>query len=284
MSNLVTRIIFAVIAIPLTLVAVLKGGILFRGFLAVLLLGGGVEFYLMTKFKKMPVYLPLTLLGILLFCFRSTYALERTEEPLLFPVFFFIMLVLVVVEVFRADPEKALFRAGATLLSVFYIGFLGSYLMTIADPAALPVLSSPLIVRPKLNGSLLITLLFAVWGSDTFAFLFGKQIGGPLLLPRVSPKKTVAGLAGSVVGGIAGLLAGRTLFEPHFPSVKAVLIIGVLLGVLGQAGDLFESLIKRSCGVKDSSGIFPGHGGILDRLDALIFCAPVFYYALMFVR
>ena len=284
MGNLIKRILFAVIAIPLTLLAVLKGGNLFRGVLAILLLGGGVEFYRMTKAKGMPVYLPLTLFGILLFCFRSTYALERTEEPLLFPALFVIMFVLLVVEVLRADPEKALFRAGATLLSIFYIGFLGSYLMIIADPATLTALSAPLNVKARVNGSLLITLLFAVWGSDTFAFLFGKQIGGPLLLPRVSPKKTVAGLFGSVVGGMAGMLCGRTLFEPHFPSVKAVLIIGLLIGVLGQVGDLFESLIKRSCGVKDSSGVFPGHGGILDRLDALIFCAPIFYYALMFVR
>ncbi len=284
MSNIIKRLLFAAIAIPLTILAVLKGGYLFRIFLSVILVGGGIEFYRMTKEKGYTLFLPATIIGILLFCFRSTYALEKTEEPLFFPILFVVMFVLIVVEVFRADPEKALIRTGYTLLSIFYIGFLGSYLFIIADQDTFSMLTVISSVHPKINGALLIVLFFTVWGSDTFAFFFGKLIGGPLLLPRVSPKKTIAGLFGSVFGGILGMLAGRTLFDPSFPSITSVIVIGILIGILGQAGDLFESLIKRSCGVKDSSALFPGHGGILDRIDALIFCAPIFYYSLMFLR
>jgi phosphatidate cytidylyltransferase len=283
MSNLIIRILFAAVAIPVTLLAAFQGGNLFRAFLSLLLLGGGVEFYRMTKERGLPVFLPVTLAGILLFCFRSTYAMEKAEEPLLFPVIFLLLFALIMVEVFRADVEKGPMRAGLTVFSIFYIGFLGSYLITIADPETLEALSLPQRAQAKVNGGLLVMFLLAVWGSDTFAFLFGRLIGGRLLLPRVSPKKTVAGLFGSVFGGVAGMLVGRTLFEPHFPALTAVLIIGLLIGLFGQVGDLFESLIKRFCGVKDSSGLFPGHGGILDRLDAILFCAPIYYYALMFV-
>lgn len=89
-----------------------------------------------------------------------------------------------------------------------------------------------------------------------------------------------AGLIGSLGGGVMGMLVGRTLFEPAFPSLGGAVFIGLLMGLFGQAGDLFESMIKRACGVKDSSRIFPGHGGILDRIDALLFCAPIYYYML----
>jgi phosphatidate cytidylyltransferase len=181
---------------------------------------------------------------------------------------------LILREVFLADPDQAFARAGGTLLGIFYIGFLGSYLISISEHT----------VHPQMAQTGLMPLFLAVWGSDSFAYFAGCMFGRHPLAPTLSPKKTVEGLAGSVFGAVLGMMVGRTLFTPAFPSPASAVTLGVLLGLLGQAGDLFESLLKRSCGVKDSSSLFPGHGGILDRIDALIFCAPAYYYLLFLLK
>jgi phosphatidate cytidylyltransferase len=275
------RVLFAVLAIPITLFVIYAGGPFFRIFAMLLLLGGGIEFYLMTREKGRPVILPVVLMGIFYFCMRGITGADidmgglRTEhfevvKGFLFPTFFVFLFIIIIIEVLRADPAAGVERAGFTLLAVFYVGFLGSYLIAITHHT----------VHPQMKRFGLIMLLFAVWAADTFAFFLGKRFGKRLLWPKVSPKKTLIGFMGSLLGGVAGMLVGRTLFEPAFPSLTYAVIIGLAVGIFGQAGDLFESLIKRSCGVKDSSGIFPGHGGILDRIDALLFAAPIYYYML----
>jgi phosphatidate cytidylyltransferase len=118
-------------------------------------------------------------------------------------------------------------------------------------------------------------LLLALWASDTCAYFFGKSFGKRLLVPHISPKKTWAGLLGAMVGSTVILALGHRLFSF---GVLESLGIGVLLGVLGQLGDIFESAGKRVCAVKDSSSLIPGHGGILDRIDSFIFSAPFLYY------
>jgi phosphatidate cytidylyltransferase len=119
--------------------------------------------------------------------------------------------------------------------------------------------------------------LVTAWLGDTGAYFAGKYLGKAKLYPAVSPKKTVegaiGGLAASVVFG--GVLA-RQWYLPEIPAWDAILVAAVG-GILGQGGDLAESLIKRSTGVKDSGGVVPGHGGILDRVDALILTSTVVY-------
>ncbi len=121
---------------------------------------------------------------------------------------------------------------------------------------------------------LLIFLLFAIWATDIGAYAAGRSIGGPKLAPRISPKKTWAGLIGGMVSAAA--FGGAVAFAfgaRHWP---AAAMLGVVLAVVGQAGDLFESAIKRRYNVKDSGHLIPGHGGLLDRVDGLIVAAPVF--------
>ncbi|MBC7950329.1 MAG: phosphatidate cytidylyltransferase [Rhodospirillaceae bacterium] len=114
-------------------------------------------------------------------------------------------------------------------------------------------------------------LLLLVWATDIGAYASGRLIGGPLLMPVVSPKKTWAGLIGGVVSaGLVGLAAGLTLSLPH---PVLIMIISGALAVVAQAGDLLESWVKRRWGVKDSSNIIPGHGGVLDRVDGLLAAA-----------
>lgn len=127
-------------------------------------------------------------------------------------------------------------------------------------------------------GFLAIALLFSVvWATDTFAMIFGKLLGGPLLWPSVSPKKTWAGaIGGLAAGGLLG--AAVAVFSVSPDHWVYGLGIGCVLSVCAQAGDLAESAMKRACDVKDTSGIIPGHGGALDRMDGIVgasFCAGV---------
>jgi phosphatidate cytidylyltransferase len=111
-------------------------------------------------------------------------------------------------------------------------------------------------------------LLFVVWGADTLAYFAGRTIGGPKLMPAVSPRKTWAGLAGAIAGG--ALCSALFAWVAGLNSVAWLFGIGALMAVVEQAGDLFESALKRKAGVKDSSALIPGHGGMLDRVDGLV--------------
>ena len=144
----------------------------------------------------------------------------------------------------------------------------------------------------------LLYLLLVVWAGDIFAYFVGKSIGRHLMAPRISPKKTWEGAAASVIASVAvgwllfnyalpissallrvGLIQRRDgLFGLEKPSMGPIIVLTIVLNVAAQLGDLVESLIKRGAGVKDSGAILPGHGGMLDRIDALLFAAPVLWY------
>jgi phosphatidate cytidylyltransferase len=124
-------------------------------------------------------------------------------------------------------------------------------------------------------GLVLLTLMLA-WFADTGGYFVGRFFGKTKLYEAVSPKKTREGLFGAVLGSLGGALLAHATYLPSL-SLTAAIVLGVLGGPLGQAGDLVESLLKRSLGTKDSGGIIPGHGGILDRIDALLVLTPVVY-------
>jgi phosphatidate cytidylyltransferase len=115
------------------------------------------------------------------------------------------------------------------------------------------------------------------WANDTFAYFAGHAFGRHKLYERISPKKTWEGFAGGAAGSVAGALVTRWLFLADELSAAAAVVIGLGAAVLGPLGDLAESLLKRAAGVKDSSRIIPGHGGLLDRIDALLFVGPWVY-------
>jgi len=126
------------------------------------------------------------------------------------------------------------------------------------------------------GGNIILLILMTAWLSDTGGYFAGKYLGKAKLYPAVSPKKTWAGS----IGGVAAVLIGCAVFKqfrmPHMPWIDLILLCGPG-AILGQVGDLCESLMKRSRGVKDSGSILPGHGGILDRVDAVLFIAPYFF-------
>jgi len=141
-----------------------------------------------------------------------------------------------------------------------------------------------LLTRAQEGGQFLIFFVVLVtWASDTGAYYVGRTLGRHRLAPMVSPNKTVEGLIGGLVLAVLLALVARAWFLPSFTVVDC-LATGVLLSLAGSLGDLAESVLKRSAGVKDSGTILPGHGGMLDRLDSLLFTAPVFYYYVSFVK
>jgi phosphatidate cytidylyltransferase len=119
-----------------------------------------------------------------------------------------------------------------------------------------------------------VVLLFVVtWANDTLAYFTGRFLGKRPLAPRISPKKTWEGFYGGAAGSVAGALAVKALFLPGL-SASAAVVVGAGASILGPIGDLSESMLKRAAGVKDSGRIVPGHGGLLDRIDAVLFVAP----------
>jgi len=150
--------------------------------------------------------------------------------------------------------------------------------------AYLPLLMSHFILVRRTDEGILwvFFILVLAFSGDIAAYYAGKKLGRRKLLPNVSPGKTVEGIMGLVAGGIAGCLVFRQLFLPLLPVWHAA-ILGLVGSVVGQLGDLSESALKRAAGVKDSGALLPGHGGILDRLDCLLFIAPFVYYYRIFI-
>jgi phosphatidate cytidylyltransferase len=157
-------------------------------------------------------------------------------------------------------------------------------LLTTRRPELWPLLGIPYIGLAALsvillrndgtNGFLAVYwLLFIVWGADTLAYFAGRIIGGPKLMPSISPRKTWAGLGGAVIGGIVCSVAFALV--TGLESIAWLAAMGGLLAIVEQAGDFFESALKRKAGVKDSSTLIPGHGGMLDRVDGLVAAAMI---------
>jgi phosphatidate cytidylyltransferase len=168
----------------------------------------------------------------------------------------------------RPGPiEKTFNKLGLTILGALYCGGLISHLV--------------LLRRSGLGLALM--ALVCTWLADTAAYFTGKAIGKHKLYPQVSPGKTVEGVVGGMVGAVATAFLIRTLFSLTLET-RHVVALGILAGMLSVVGDLCESLLKRGVGAKDSSHLIPGHGGVLDRFDALMFVAPAFYiYATLFL-
>ena len=168
------------------------------------------------------------------------------------------------------DPSASLSEISTTVLGLLYIPGLLSFQLDLAK-----------------TGPVWIVMLYvSVWASDSMAYYLGKGIGKRKLYPEVSPNKTVAGAVGSVIGGALGAVFIRSVMMRQLPLHYSVLL-GLAVGLSGIIGDLVESMFKRDAGIKDSSTIIPGHGGVLDKIDSVTFAGPAFYllcYGLGLVR
>ena len=196
------------------------------------------------------------------------------------------MLAIMALAIWRRWPNgKPVSAVSTTVLGVLYTGVLLSYAYAIRyheytiGPGATGIGTGW--YRIPAGGLLLVLPLLVTWGSDIGAYFVGRTLGKRKLIPAVSPGKTIAGAIGALVTSVGiTWLYTRGVLKPaaHLDMrVAGIVAFGLLASVAAQVGDLFESLIKRESGVKDSSHLIPGHGGVLDRLDSLFFVLPVSY-------
>ncbi len=168
-----------------------------------------------------------------------------------------------IVFLFRRAPLELVPRSlSVVVFSWFYCGLLVASLVG---------------VRDRFGVAWVIVAFVVSWANDTFAYFAGHAFGRHKLYERISPKKTWEGFAGGLGGSVVGALAVLWLLHPRALTPAAAVVVGLGGGVLGPLGDLAESMVKRAAGVKDSGKIIPGHGGLLDRIDALLFVAPWVY-------
>ena len=260
MSPLVSRIAIALILLPVVLGVVWLGGWWLFG----LALVGGLlalhELYAMARSLR-PIVLGgyagliLTLVGAQLG--GTTWVLAGILSTVVAALLVFFV---------SSARQNAVGGFALTLLGVAWVGGGLSYLMLVRDV-------------PE-NGRLLIfTVLLTVFADDTAAFFVGRMIGRHRLAPAISPGKSVEGFIGGTIAGVA--VTFFALYEQDVVSTGESLILGLVIAVAATLGDLFESAVKRDLGVKDSGTLLGGHGGVLDRVDSLLWAGPAAYVALL---
>ncbi len=225
---------------------------------------GQYEFYRMARVHGVN---PLGALGVVL----GLLVVLEFYHPLLaglgkFDTITACLLVIIIARLFsRRSVHGALEDVASTFLGVFYVALLFAFQIAI---------------RTGLDGKQwLVFLYFVIWASDIGAYSIGIPFGKHRLYEKVSPKKSIEGLIGALAGAVGMALICRVWFMPPVGTAE-VAGLGLLLAAVGTIGDLSESLLKRATGVKDSGGIIPGHGGILDRMDSMLFAAPMLYFYL----
>lgn len=284
MSELTKRVLFGVVAAPIALVIVLAGGAPLAGLLAVAAAIGAWEFY---RLAKAAGHDPLTDLGCAL-AGLTPLAVHAEHLGLYQPKFSHLAAVLVLVISValwaRGSGGKPTAAIATTILGALYTGGLLSFGYAIRNHDYAVGGSRVGSVEIAAGGVLLGLPLIIVWVTDVGAYFVGRGVGGPKLMPSVSPAKTVSGaIGGAVLSVVATWLYVRFALQPAAQLAMGpagLVTFGVAVSLVSQLGDLVESMFKREAGVKDSSRLLPGHGGVLDRLDSLFFALPVAYLLL----
>ncbi len=268
LSNASLRILTGIVGGALVLGLTYVGGWAFGLFVAVISLLAQYELYrLMEAGGLRPSRAAGLIIGGLL--------AVRLLVPLAMPFALVGALGLIALNPFGRESSAPLQSLSATLFGVIYPTFLLTFLIDLREAQGLFVDNL---------GAFYLTLsvLLLIWSTDTFAYYVGKSIGKHPLAPRVSPKKTWEGSIGGAVGAvIIAIVLKLTLLD--FLEWIHVIMLALICGIVSQLGDLAESWMKRSVGAKDSGSLLPGHGGFLDRFDALILAAPLVYLYLFYV-
>jgi phosphatidate cytidylyltransferase len=272
-SGLLPRVLVGAVGIPLLVFVALRGGLFLLGLVSLIILIGLWEFYQLMQAKGIRPYRFLGMGGGLFLAWQAYFRAGMGTGVLLAVI----LLVVMVAELFRREQIHSIFHVAATILGVLYVGWLASHFILLRE---LPVLIGK---SYSDGGWYLLTVFIAAWVCDTGAYGIGRTWGRHRLFSRVSPKKSVEGAIGGVATALlAGLLLGG-VFLKDLLALGHFVVIALIVGIIGQVGDLVESLLKRDAQVKDTSGFLPGHGGILDRFDGLLFAVPVTYWYLRYV-
>ena len=273
MSELAKRTAFAVVAIPTLIWIVWLGGAPLAILMSAVSAIAAYEFY---KLAIGAGSVPLWGHGVLFSAALPLFVYARQLGLWVPNVAILMLLVLELLTVallVRGSTGKPLEVVGITVLGVFYTGGMMAF--------AFALRYHPYVIGAA-AGTALVSLPFALtWATDVGGYTFGRMIGGRKLMPSVSPGKTVAGAVGGLVLAlVVAILYERFVLRPQAQLgmlLQGVILFAILVSVAGQVGDLVESMLKRQAGVKDSSHLIPGHGGMLDRIDSLLFTLPVSY-------
>ena len=273
MSDLAKRIISALIAAPVALIMIYLGGLPLATFLAAVSAGCAWEFYRIAAVGGVepldPVGIPLAG-AVPLAVYAAGIGLYR---PSLVVAAVAMLIILAAVIWTRGPQRRPLGAASLTVMGILYTGGLLSFGYALRE--------HPYAVGDRAGTALVAFPLVLTWASDIGAFFVGRAVGGPKLIPSVSPGKTISGaLGGLATTVLVSWLYVRFALRPVAlltMTIPATILFGALISVAAQVGDLAESLLKREANVKDSSHLIPGHGGLLDRLDSLLFVLPVAY-------
>ncbi|MBW6515332.1 MAG: phosphatidate cytidylyltransferase [Candidatus Cloacimonetes bacterium] len=251
------RIIVAVIFIPLILVALLRGDIPLMIMLSIFTVVGLYELRQLFKQKYGVIpccVIPLGLIFLWLVLFFG-------QEGIIIS-FLAILLIIAAYDIFANRIEGATNRLALATFAIVYQPLLYSFVYRL---------------RGLENGEyLVISLIILIWTTDTFAYFLGMAFGKHRGLLKASPKKSIEGFIFGIIFAFVGAYILHLLFR-EFVTMRIMFLAAISAGIFGQFGDLLESLIKRDVGVKDSSNIIPGHGGVLDRFDSFVIAAPAFY-------
>jgi len=279
MSELTRRILFGVVAAPLALVIVFAGGWALAALLAVASAIAAWEFY---RLARATGHTPLNdlgcaLAGLLPLAVHARYL--GLVEPRLAYLAVVLLVVFTVAIWARGVTGKPLGAVATTVVGALYTGGLLSfaYALRYHDYAAGGVQVGNVLIAA--GGMLLGLPVLLTWATDIGAFAVGKTVGGRKLIPSVSPGKTISGAVGGLLASVVVTwLYVRFVLRPGAQlsmTSTGMLLFGLVISATAQVGDVFESLLKRDAGAKDSSNLLPGHGGVLDRLDSLFFVLPV---------
>lgn len=279
MSTLTRRVAFSVIAAPLAIAIAWVGGAWWASFLAVAAGVGAWEFF---RIARAGGVAPLEAIGIPLAALIPLLVHARTTGALFVPVGVAVVVALAVLAIVvfaRGAHQHPLAAAAVTVFGVLYTGG------TLAFAYALRY--DPYVIGDAAGTALVLLPIWLTWSSDIGGYMFGRAFGKRKLIPSVSPSKTVEGAIGSLLLCVVMTwLYVRIILAPRAElamSPLGMLVFGTVLSVTAQVGDLAESLLKREAGMKDSSQLIPGHGGVLDRLDATFFTLPVGYALLQWL-
>ncbi len=312
MTNLGKRVLTAVVAIPIILLLCMAGGVAFFLFIAAASALALTEFYRLAASKGARPQIALGVVGGFfvnlsffqarlltlvagLFQSMGVAIPFPSQAQLLAITLLVVMAVLSIVELFR-NNGSALLNLAVTVMGILYISLFFGTLIGLRElfvPLDFPMLryftsessfTDPAAVASvyRWGGYMVISLFAIIWICDTAAFHVGGALGRHKLFPRVSPNKS---WEGAVAGFVAALLAAAAAkyLVLEFLTLGSAVLIGAIVGIFGQIGDLVESLLKRDAGVKDSSTLIPGHGGVFDRFDSLLLVSPLVYLYVDFI-
>ena len=278
MSNLTQRVLTAVVGVPLLYFILYLGGIPFLILILLLILFGNIELFKLLEAKGIQTERELGIafslaLGIAAYFGYFYFAV----------VFSFAVIIIFLLALRRQDLSNAIIALSTGFFAIIYIGWFLSHailLRNIDHNLNLKTYVETVQGHSDIGFFYIFLVVSCTFLNDTGAYFIGRWKGKRKLIPHVSPGKTLEGTIGGIISSAIAAIVGNLIFKSPI-EYHWVVLFGLVIGIVAVLGDLTESLIKRSAEAKDSGGILPGHGGILDRFDSLIFTFPVSYYMVL---